>query len=587
MLTKQEAVRRPIRVRKQIIAPSQWSDIKWRKVEKFVWKMQLGIFQAARNGEINRMRRLQKILIGSEAAKLKATRRVTQDNRGKKTAGIDGVKSLTGPQRVKLAKNLHLDGKTAPIRRVWIPKANGDLRPLGIPTIKDRAKQMLALLALDPEWEAKFEANSYGFRPGRSCHDAIEAIYIAINQKPKYVLDADIQKCFDEISHEKLVEKLNTFPVLERQIQAWLKAGIMEEKATEITYPGKGTPQGGVISPLLMNVALHGMEKAAKEFASTLPLKNQEGKALKQRTRKSITSIIRYADDFVVMHENLEAIRETKTFLEEWLKPVGLALKKEKTSIKHTLEYFEGKKPGFDFLGFRVRQYPIGKYQIRKSSRALTYRTLIRPTREKVKNHLASLRETFRKFKQTKLLIMALNPKIIGWARYYRTGVSYKIFQYCGALLFRMALGWARKKHKERNTKWIISRYFHTRGNKNWVFGSNKLEDKFLTLKAHTDVPIERHAKVRGDSSPYDGNLFYWAARLSKGPETSIEVRRLLKRQKGLCAYCGIAFFPTDIVEKDHIIPRKLGGENRIGNYQLLHGHCHDIKSTTDFIKSP
>ena len=237
----------------------KWSDIPWRKLEKNVYKLQKRIFKASSRGDVKLVRRLQKLLIKSMAAKLLAVRRVTQDNKGSKTAGVDGVKSLTPEQRLALTDKITLGSKVAPTRRVWIPKpGKEEKRPLGIPTMYDRALQGLIKLALEPEWEARFEPNSYGFRPGRSCHDAIGAIFLSIKQKSKYVLDADISQCFDKINHNKLLEKLNTFPTLRRQIRAWLKAGVMD--GIELKPTSCGTPQGGVISPLLANIALHGMD---------------------------------------------------------------------------------------------------------------------------------------------------------------------------------------------------------------------------------------------------------------------------------------------------------------------------------------
>lgn len=222
------------------------------------------------------MRRLQKTLLRSWTAKLLATRRVTQDNQGKKTAGVDGIKNLTPKQRLELIHKLNLTGKSKPTRRVWIPKpGKTEKRPLGIPTMLDRALQALAKLALEPEWEAKFEPNSYGFRPGRSCHDAIQAIFDAIKQKSKYVLDADIAQCFDKINHDKLLQKVNTFPTLSKQIKAWLKSGVIDSRIFERTE--YGTPQGGVtLSPLLANIALHGMETLVKEYATTLKGRKRE-----------------------------------------------------------------------------------------------------------------------------------------------------------------------------------------------------------------------------------------------------------------------------------------------------------------------
>lgn len=226
----------------------EWNQINWRKLERKVYQLQKRIYRASVRGDVKAVRRLQKTLMKSWSAKAIAVRKVTQDNAGKKTAGVDGVKSLSPVARLRLANNLKLGTKVKPTRRIYIDKpGTREKRPLGIPTIRDRALQALVKLALEPEWEARFEPNSYGFRPGRSCQDAIEAIYLAIHQKPKYVLDADISKCFDRINQEKLLKKINSFPTINRQLKAWLKAGYMEGK--ELFTTDEGTPQGGVISP--------------------------------------------------------------------------------------------------------------------------------------------------------------------------------------------------------------------------------------------------------------------------------------------------------------------------------------------------
>jgi len=227
----------------------KWKASRWPKVEQQVFKLQKRIYRAAQRGNHRQVRRLRKLLLRSRAAKCLAVRKVTQDNRGKKAPGVDGVTILTPEARLDLAEQLHLDGQAAPVRRVMIDKpGTTEQRPLGIPTIKDRAKQCLVKLVLEPEWEARFEPNSFGFRPGRSTWDAIGAIYVAINQKPKWVLDADIAKCFDRIDRTALLRKLNTNPTMSRQIKAWLKAGVLDQG--EMFPTEAGTPQGGIITPL-------------------------------------------------------------------------------------------------------------------------------------------------------------------------------------------------------------------------------------------------------------------------------------------------------------------------------------------------
>jgi RNA-directed DNA polymerase len=285
-------------------------------------------------------------------------RRVSQDNQGKKTAGVDGVKSLTQKQRSEMVRNLKLGKKVKPTRRVWIPKPNGEKRPLGIPTIYERALQALVKLALEPQWEAKFESNSYSFRPARSCHDAIAAIFNTIRHKSKFVLDADIAKCFDKINHEKLLIKLETYPELRNQIKAWLKCGVLDEG--DLFPTDEGTPQGGIISSLLANIALHGMENLVKEYFKTLKGTN--------KTNENSLSLIRYADDFVILHENLEVIKSCQKLIESWLSEMGLELKPNKTKISHTLKEYDG-NVGFNFLGFTVRQYPVGKHHSGKNTK--------------------------------------------------------------------------------------------------------------------------------------------------------------------------------------------------------------------------
>jgi RNA-directed DNA polymerase len=224
-----------------------WYELPWKKFQRQVFKLQKRIYRASLRSDVRAVHKLQRLLVNSWSAKCLAVRRVTQDNRGKKTAGVDGVASLTPKQRLRLASRLTLKGKAKPLRRIWIPKPGSkEKRPLGIPTMHDRALQALLKFALEPEWEARFEPNSYGFRPGRSCHDAIQAIRTAIHAKAKYVLDADIVKCFDRLDHGALVEKLSTTPTFRRTVKGWLEAGIMDGK--ELFPTTEGTPQGGVIT---------------------------------------------------------------------------------------------------------------------------------------------------------------------------------------------------------------------------------------------------------------------------------------------------------------------------------------------------
>ncbi|EKD06241.1 RNA-directed DNA polymerase [Arthrospira platensis C1] len=419
---------------KLIKTTNVWKQIPWAKVQRKVFKLQKRIFQAAKSGQDAKARRLQRLLCKSYYARLLAVRRVTQDNQGKKTAGVDGMRAISPRQRFKLVENIKGNLKVKPLRRVWIPKPGRDeKRPLGIPTIQDRARQALVKSALEPEWESRFEDTSYGFRPGRSAHDAISRIFQSINKGGYYVLDADIAKCFDRINHDYLLSKIHCPSSLKRDLKSWLKAGVLDNGVFKDTEAG--TPQGGVISPLLANIALDGMVRLIKTM---YPKKKNVVQA----------TIIRYADDFVVISPSLEIIEQCKTAISEWLKPVGLEIKPEKTRICHTLNPIEynGKteEPGFDFLGFNIRQYPVGKYKSGKSRgrrkggflfnktphKMLGFKTHIKPSNKAVKAHTEVIKGVIKQHKTApqSALIRKLNPIIRGWSNYYSGVVSSETF---------------------------------------------------------------------------------------------------------------------------------------------------------------
>jgi len=555
----------------------EWNKVDWRKLEIRVYKLQKRIFRASSRGDVKAVRRLQKTLMRSWSGKMLAVRRVTQDNQGKKTAGVDGVKSLSPVQRLALVKKLELKGKAKPTRRVWIDKPGTDeKRPLGIPTMYDRALQALVKLALEPEWEARFEPNSYGFRPGRSCHDAIGAIFGAIKQKAKYVLDADIAKCFDRINHGELLKKLNTFPTLKRQIGAWLKSGVMDGK--QLFPTSEGTPQGGVISPLLANIALHGMEERIKQMAETLPGK--------KRDNRNSLSLIRYADDFVILHEDITVVQRCKEIISEWLNGMGLELKPSKTRLAHTLRRHEGQGAGFNLLGFNIRQYPTGKYNTgcNTNGKPLGFKTLIKPSKEKVKVHYDRIAKVIEQNKAASqaALIAQMNPIIRGWANYYSTVVSKEIFSRTDSQMFQKLKSWGKYRHPNKSGYWISSKYWQTIGGDNWVFATRQEGENPLRLLKHSATEIVRHVKVKGDASPYDGNLVYWSTRMGQNPEVPKTVATLLKKQKGKCTHCGLHLTEQSVMEVDHIIPKSKGGKNEYKNMQLLHRHCHDEKTTRD-----
>jgi RNA-directed DNA polymerase len=556
----------------------EWNEINWRKAERLTFKLQKRIFRASERGDVKAVRKLQKTLIRSWSAKCIAVRRVTQDNQGKNTAGVDGVKSLTPKQRINLAGRLKLTNKVKPTRRVEIPKPGSTETPPqaprargvwggGIPTINDRALQALVKLALEPEWEALFEPNSYGFRPGRSCHDAIDAIFKNIRQKAKYVLDADISKCFDRIDHKALISKIHTYPTLSRQIKRWLKAGYCVGK--ELFPTNDGTPPW-VISPLLANIALHGMEERVMQYAETL-------KGSKRDNRDAL-SLIRYADDFVIIHEDLNVIKKCQEIIANWLSDMGLELKPSKTKLTHTLNKIEG-NVGFEFLGFHIQQHKVGNYKSANNSKGipLGFNTLITPSKAKIKTHLVKIAEVIdiHKTAPQAALISKLNPIIRGWSNYYSTACSKEAFNKVDSLTYDKLRAWARTRGKGSINK---DKYWRTVGDKNWCFST---EDG-LKLFTHTNTPIVRHTKVKGKASPFDGNWTYWSKRRGEYPETPKRVSKLIKKQKGICPHCGLYFSSTDIVEVDHIKPTSLGGKDTYDNLQLLHKHCHDTKTAND-----
>jgi RNA-directed DNA polymerase len=539
-----------------------WRMVPWRKLEQHVYRLQKRIFRASQQGNMHLVHKLQKLLTKSRSARLLAVRRVTQDNQGKNTAGIDGIKAVPPGQRFELAEQIHpkewKQRKPRPVRRVWIPKpGKEEKRPLGIPVMMDRATQCLIKLGLEPEWEAHFEPNSYGFRPGRAAQDAKEAIFNAIRYQPKFVVDADIAGCFDNISHPALLAKLSSFPALRRMIKAWLKAGILDEEGFHETI--KGTPQGGVASPLLMNIALHGIETAIQGAFSY---------------KEGTPQVIRYADDLVILHSTETGVQKAKRLLETWLSPMGLELKPSKTKLTHTLHEYQG-SVGFDFLGWTIRQFPVGRTHTGKNTRGkpLGFKTIIFPSKEAVKRHHAGIKEVIKRNQDAsqEQLIKELNRVNRGWANYHRRTVASKTFHRCDHVLYLQLRRWAKRRHPHKGMRWIVNKYWHVEEGKGWNFRSQE-----TMLWKHGQAHIQRHIKVKGTASPYDGNMMYWSQRLRTHPMFNGVKGALLHKQQGRCRWCGLLLQDTDVIEIDHITPREQGGGEEVGNKCLLHRHCHD-----------
>jgi RNA-directed DNA polymerase len=535
---------------------TDWDSVNWRKAHRLVRNLRQRIFRATQANDHRRVRSLQKLMLRSHSNTLTSVRRATQINAGKYTPGVDKVVVKTPEARGKLVDYLSTlqPWRAKPARRVYIPKSNGKLRPLGIPTVLDRCLQARVKNALEPSWEAKFEGSSYGFRPGRGCHDAIAKIFLLAtpNKRKKWVVDADIKGAFDNIDHDFLLRTLGDVPGKEL-IKQWLKAGVMEDGAFHDTPAG--TPQGGVISPLLMNIALHGME-AALGVSS-----NCQGKSAGKR------AVVRYADDFVVFcTSQQDAIRVKDILLPPWLAERGLSLSSEKTRIVHLTE-------GFDFLSYNVRHYrsPL----VTRTG----WKLLIKPSKKAVTAKRRELRDIWLDLKghRVKEILYRLNPIIRGWANYHRTVVASATFARMDKWMYHRTARYVNRRHPDKPQHWKVARYWgklNKERDDDWVFGDKHTGQYLLKFKW---FEIERHQLVRGTASPDDPSLkdYWWSRRKVNMRHLSDSDMKMVEAQDYRCPICGEDLINGEELHRHHRVPRSESGSDSYSNRELVHLYCH------------
>jgi RNA-directed DNA polymerase len=531
--------------------PQQWHDIDWCRVQRNVRAMQMRIAKACREGNWRRVKALQRMLTRSRAAKYLAVRRVTE-NQGKRTAGVDRVLWDTPDAKWKAANRLKRHGyQPRPLRRVFIPKSNGKERPLGIPTMTDRAMQALYLLALAPIAETTGDPNSYGFRTERSTADAMGQLFVCLSKKvsAQWVLEADIKGCFDHINHDWLIANVPTDKTILRK---WLKAGVIHKGQLQAT--NAGTPQGGIISPTLANMVLDGLEAQLKQYLGVT------------KAKKLKINVVRYADDFVITGNSKEVLEsEIKPWVEQFLAVRGLQLSPEKTHVVHIDE-------GFDFLGWNFRKYD-GKL-------------LIKPSKKNVKTFYRKVKEVIgtNKMATQTQLIGLLNPILRGWALYHQPVVAKKAYSRMDNAIFHVLWHWAKRRHPNKSLEWIRKKYFLSHEGRNWVFASAVMEEngtkRMASLYSIASTPIERHKKVSGAYNPYDPSMEEMGEKLRtermlKKLKYRKQILSLFQGQKGLCPLCKQPITKVSGWHDHHIIHRSQGGGDTLDNRVLLHPVCH------------
>lgn len=523
------------------VASARWTDwhtIPWAETFQYVRRLQARIAKAAEDENWRSVKRLQKLLVRSTTARAVAVRRVTE-NQGRKTPGVDGVTWSTPAEKWKAVSTLESRRyRPRPLRRIHIPKASGGKRALGIPTMKDRAMQALYWLALDPVAETRGDPNSYGFRSGRSTADAIAQCHNALSRKhsPEWVLEGDIKGCFDNIGHDWLVGNV---PMDRRVLSKWLKAGFVE--GHKLFPTDAGTPQGGIISPCLANLALDGMEGLLK---NSLP-------------RRAKINFIRYADDFVVTGASKEVLEtQVKPMLVGFLAERGLQLSATKTKITHVTE-------GFDFLGWHVRRHK-------------TFLRIV-PSKRNATTLYAKVRDRLRELRGAKQddVVGALNPIVRGWGNYHRVVHASRPFAKMDHLITRALWRWAVRRHPMKGKRWIKRRYFRANDSRDWLFQTDR-----SSLVRLTSISVDRHIKVRADANPYDPkDEAYFDERLTRRMRSTLQGRRRLywlwNRQEGLCPVCAAKITRATGWHVHHVVWRVYGGPDRLSNLQLLHPTCH------------